>query len=806
MNAVWYRTRAELRRRWVATVVLALLAGVTAGIVLASVAGARRTGSAMDRFVAFNQPGTAEVGFEPGPLLDDAAIARLPQVAATTSVAYVLLAPSRADGTPDPGATGTINPFLLIQRTGVSNRPVVVDGRLPDPSAPLEIAIDEQLAERRHLRPGGVLRMYAYTSDQLSETGETGAGAPSGPRMDLRVTAVVRSPPDVVPREGDPDVIYTGTQDLYLGPAWYDRFGGRVAMFGPEGSLEVRLRHGPADLPAFERALRRLPGGDATSVDRNSDSLSARTASDRSVQFGVIAIVAFAALAAVTGIALIGQALARTLALEADDAPVLRALGLGPRSLALVAGLRSLAVALPAAVLAVAVAVALSPLFPISLARRAEIDPGVHADLWVLVPGAALVVLVVVVRGMVTGTRLALGRAGRPARPSPTASRLAEAGTPPPVVAGVRLALGPGRGRGALVGLALAVVVVVGAATFGRSLDHLAATPSLQGWNWDVVVGNGQDVSIEDQSRLLERNPLVRSWSGLMAPVDADVDGHPVPLEAVGTGHGPTEAIVRGRAPARAGEVALGQDTLDAVGARIGDRVRMRVDTAAENGQPLQGAGDLRVVGTALFNDSDAARTELGRGALVTLSGARAMGIEPFVSKFLVDYANGADEGAAYQSLQRDFGRTVLRRMNAVDVENLRRVSGLPAALAVLVGGLALAVLAHALVTTLRRRRRDLAVLRTVGFLRLQLAVAMVAFAGTIVVLAVAVGAPIGVAVGRVAWRLVAESLGTPAPAVLPVPVLLLVAPLTLLVALAVAAQPARAAAATEPALVLRSE
>jgi predicted lysophospholipase L1 biosynthesis ABC-type transport system permease subunit len=291
-----------------------------------------------------------------------------------------------------------------------------------------------------------------------------------------------------------------------------------------------------------------------------------------------------------------------------------------------------------------------------------------------------------------------------------------------------------------------------------------------------------------------------------MPPVDADVDGQRVPLEAVGTGHGPTEAIVEGRAPARAGEVALGEESLHAVGARIGDRVHVRVDTASEDGTPQHGAGDLRVVGTALFNDRDEQQTEFGRGALVTLGGARAMGIEPFVNMFLVDYARGADEEKAYRSLQRDFGRTVLRRLNALDVENLRRVSGMPVALAALVGGLALAVLAHALVTTLQRRRRDLAVLRTVGFLRRQLGVSMVAFAGTTVVLGVLVGAPLGVAAGRVAWRLVADSLGTPAPAVLPVPVLILVAPLTLLVALVVAAAPARSAAATEPALVLRSE
>ena len=190
----------------------------------------------------------------------------------------------------------------------------------------------------------------------------------------------------------------------------------------------------------------------------------------------------------------------------------------------------------------------------------------------------------------------------------------------------------------------------------------------------------------------------------------------------------------------------------------------------------------------------------------MTLDGVEALGATPVVSRFTVDYARGVDEAEAYQSLQADFYRTVLRPITAVDVENLRRVGSLPAVLAGVVAVLALAVLAHAIVTTLRRRRRDLAVLRALGFLRRQLGAAVLAFAATTVALAVAIGAAIGIGAGRWAWQLVADSLGTPAPPVVPVAAVVLVAPVTVLVAAAVAAAPARSAAETEPALVLRSE
>jgi hypothetical protein len=414
--------------------------------------------------------------------------------------------------------------------------------------------------------------------------------------------------------------------------------------------------------------------------------------------------------------------------------------------------------------------------------------------------GALALILVLCTRGLVTGIRLARGAGGAPspARPSRVAARLTEAGAPPPVVAGVRLALQPGRGRGALASVAVATAVVLAAAVFANSLDHLVHTPALHGWNWDVVVGDGEEASIEGQGGLLEENPLVGGWAPVADPFEAQVGGHDVQVEPIGyggDGAGPT--MTGGRAPASADEVVLGEETLAAVGAGIGDQVEVK----AEGGRAT-----MTVVGTALFNDRAEEKTDLDSGAFITLDGARALGSAPFVRQFVVVYAEGVDEEEAYRSLQADFGRTVLRPVSAVDVESLRRVGGLPVALATVVGTLALAALAHALLTTVRRQRRDLAVLRALGFLRRQLGTAVLAFAATTVVLAIVVGGPLGIALGRWSWRLVADSLGTPAEPVVPVAVVALVLPVTLLVAAAAAVLPARSAAATEPATVLRSE
>src|SRR5439155_1351082 len=88
-------------------------------------------------------------------------------------------------------------------------------------------------------------------------------------------------------------------------------------------------------------------------------------------------------------------------------------------------------------------------------------------------------------------------------RPSRVADRLGQAGLPPSTVVGVRMALEPGRGatavpvRTTLVSAVMAVAVLVGTLSFGASLGRLATRPLLQGWNWDVSVGNphSDDVS-----------------------------------------------------------------------------------------------------------------------------------------------------------------------------------------------------------------------------------------------------------------------------------------------------------------------
>jgi predicted lysophospholipase L1 biosynthesis ABC-type transport system permease subunit len=140
------------------------------------------------------------------------------------------------------------------------------------------------------------------------------------------------------------------------------------------------------------------------------------------------------------------------------------------------------------------------------------------------------------------------------------------------------------------------------------------------------------------------------------------------------------------------------------------------------------------------------------------------------------------------------------------ELANYARVRATPLILAGLLAVIAAAMIGHALVTSVRRRRHDLAILKTLGFVRYQVSATVAWQATTFAVVALALGLPIGVAVGRWIWTIFADQLGVPPEPVVKLPVILLAVPAVLLLANLIAAIPARIAARTQPAVVLRSE
>ena len=105
----------------------------------------------------------------------------------------------------------------------------------------------------------------------------------------------------------------------------------------------VRLRHGAADLPRFIADASSLSSAGVAgfeSVDQSNAAI------ERSIRPQAIGWWALAVLAALVGLLVIGQALARQSAVESEDYPTLATLGLEQRQLVALATVRNLVVAI----------------------------------------------------------------------------------------------------------------------------------------------------------------------------------------------------------------------------------------------------------------------------------------------------------------------------------------------------------------------------------------------------------------------------------------------------------------------------
>jgi putative ABC transport system permease protein len=657
-----------------------------------------------------------------------------------------------------------------------------------------------------------------YTRQQFGPAGEGQFVSPQGPVVDLRVVGIVRTPRDLVPVATDQDNIFVNGGELYLTPAYWARYGHNIARYGI--LLALKLRQGQADLPRLRADLRRLYGNralvEAADALTTAETITAGTR--RAIRLESIALAGFAVLAALAALLLVGQTLGRQIVLEAVESPILRALGMTRGQLIGVAVVRAAPIALAGAALAVAGAVALSPATPLGVARRAELTPGVAVDLPVLVGGAAALAVAVLACAAAPAWRAAGAPAGAlgvrevagAERRSRVGAALASAGLSPVAVTGTRLALEPGRGRtavpvrSAIIAAAGAVCALTVAVTFSASLLGLLGDRRAYGVTWDVSVGNFSDPQAADQgARKLAANPGVAAYVGVVTGLeDPLLDGRSVQIIALAPGKGELlPAVIEGRAPTQPDEIALGSVTMRTLGKRIGDTVLATTTGASRR---------LRVVGRLVVSTGDAnAAVTPGKGAVAHVGLWRYLsppGTPISPQGFLVRLDPASDRHRAIARLQRDFPNTVLLPLKPPDLTNLERVGYLPGLLAGLVGLLALGTTAHALITSVRRRRRDLAILKTLGFRRGQISQTVAWQATTFAVVAGLIGMPLDVAGGRWAWRLVAEQLGVVAgPVVPPIPVLAIVTG-ALLVANLVAAGPGWTAAKIQPSVALRSE
>jgi ABC-type lipoprotein release transport system permease subunit len=149
---------------------------------------------------------------------------------------------------------------------------------------------------------------------------------------------------------------------------------------------------------------------------------------------------------------------------------------------------------------------------------------------------------------------------------------------------------------------------------------------------------------------------------------------------------------------------------------------------------------------------------------------------------------------------------SVLSVQRPAEIVNYRTMGSTPALLGIGLAAGAVFALGLTLIASVRRRRRDFAVLRTLGFTGRQLGSVVAWQSSVAVAIGTIIGVPLGIILGRILWNLFAHEIDAiPAPAV-PVPSIILIVVGGIVLANIVAAVPGRIAARTPAALLLRAE
>lgn len=806
MGGVLVHLRAEARRRWPAWLAVVVLIGVVGGLVLGSLAGARRTHTAYDRFVSDSEAWDVLVNPSEGvySALDPEAVAALPQVESIGTLdggAAVLLTDELAALGAGPLVLAARDEQVLID----FSRPRVVDGSLYDPSDPAQLMIEDVVAAAYGLSVGDVVDVGTASIEEMIEWEEAGAEGP--PPLTPHPATVVGT---VVNHDGLVVDEAFSSGHVYLTPAFAQAHAVEPFFYG----MAVRLRNGAADVVAFREAVQALAPGEA--VEFKTESAVAETVA-RGTMPHTIALLLFATVVGLAGFVVAGQAMSRQLVPLRSESAALGAMGVDRRMLRRAALLRVALLAVGGAAVAFVVAVSISPLFPLGVADRAEIDPGIAVDLVVLGPGTALLAAGLIAWSLVSVARIA--HTGTPAarsRRAGWAERLATTASSPIATMGLRASVSPGPGRAAparaaVAGLALAVAAVAATVTFGANIDHLVTTPSTYGWSWDALVnspGEEWEVPGEVFVERAAQQSEVTGWSVLTVDQVA-IAGQRIPAVGIDYGVGDVgPTVVAGRRPEAADEIVLGARTMDRLGIRIGDRVVAGVGDAE---RPFEVVGQAVFAGLGTYPGAD--RTELGKGALFTRDSLAEVGegfgfpsiaIETAGEEQLQAALDGiiGDQLSAIEAEQIEVHRTPQR---PADVQALARVRSTPvviAAVLALLGGVAFAFV---LVSGVRGRRREIALLKTFGFRRRDV-VGTVAWQATATSLvAGVVGVALGAVAGRLAWSVLTDALGVADDSRLPVALLGLVAAVVV-IANVIAVAPGLLAARTRPAATLRAE
>jgi hypothetical protein len=809
---VWMWGRSELRRRWVALVVLGVLTGITGGLAMGTVAGARRTATAWDRLRTETRASdaivfTSQAGIYVDDELDYDHFAGLPYVEGIGAFGLLYAQTSEGEGA---AFVSTYGDWL-----GGLDTPRIIEGRLPTPDDPHEVVLSrtEPGTELAGLGVGDTIDVHVLTQAQQF------AGRydePEGPDVTLEIVGIADSPFNLA--------AIPGKGDIMIGPAFTERYGPGLAAFS---NLMVRLEDPVRDMPRLEAEVaRKYPGRGVPVYDLAAAGKRVTNGTDLEER----GLLLFAAAVVAAGLVILGQSITRSVASADGDVPTLVAMGFSRRQAAWALALPHVLSGLVAVVVATGVAVVLSPRYPIGLGRRVEPDVGVHLDLLVILGGIGLMAVALAAAVGVTAWRAAAPAVGDRQWWSPRSSvvsSLLRLGAPVTLSIGAGLALEPGRGqralptRPAIVGAVAGVLGVIGAMTLSAGIGDAASHPERFGSVWDLEMmwGDAPGPAYADAIDHVAADPDVVDMARI-ARLTLPVGDVVLPFYGIEDVKGTTEfVLLDGRAPDAPGEVVLGPDSAATFDVGIGDEIEVgsggRFTVVGLGLLPTTAHSSFDQGGWLLPDDLAAATPESQRVSLAEEAGVDEVPDDAALRDLMFEFAmanarlaDGVDAEATVARLGEEVGDAALisTASEPADQQNLRNVRALPQLFAVFSLVLAVGALAHVSSSVLRRRRGELAVLRSLGFTPRQARACLAWQATTLAAVGLVIGVPLGVALGRVTWRLVAEA--TPMVYVEPLALLALVVvvPAALLIANLLAAVPGHRAARLRPAEVLRTE
>jgi hypothetical protein len=842
MGTVGWLIRQHVRHRSVALTALALMAALGTTATLVAAGAADRTADAYSSYLHRARVGDVVINPSLVSLEIDRTVRALPGVVSVTSDA---LFNAGVDAHPRPRTQAELDadpaPALVRGSTDgryvTMDRPALTKGRLPTGRS--EALVTVEFADHQHVAVGDVLPL-SFWSRRTEFTGVTKAVPPVGiehvnvvgiatlsdevlpdglyPRQTVIVSPDIAKRYDCVPDAPQSDAPLTDAI-LQLAPAGcatsYRYYS--LAVRGGARGIATALR---AFTVAADRLTAKLPQAlqeqqVAFTLVAESTTAEEHRRVDRSTQPIVVALGVLAAAAAAITALVVGLGLARDLVRADGDQAMWWRLGVSKRERVQVLAVPLLAAVGAGLVVGTLAAWLLSPVAPVGNVRSVVPSPDRELSARTGLVALALALVFVVTVALLSWR--AAGRVGTRARyhVSLAGRRFGRGSSRPQRVVGVRAAYATNRGAGlVLASGGTAVAVFVAAVVFGVSLSSLLSAPASYGWPWDVATidnyGYG-GIDLPAVRKTLDARADVDRWTALGFSNSITLDNDPVPA-VLGFDRSSTVdiAVVKGRLPAARDEIALGARTAAEHGVSVGDTVKVA-------GYEVQ-ARSATVTGTVVLpalGPFRADRTAPGLGILVPqamLDPKQAPVLATFVGiKLQPDTDRGtalAELRSAFRSWDRkaivtfDFADPV-RPAEIIDARSMRNAPMLVGGLLVVGATVGLGV---GIAMSVRARRRDLAILRVLGFTRRQLRDSVLVQAFANVTGSVIVGMPVGLALGRVAWRAFASRLGVVTHPSMPLGWLVGTALGAGAVALVAAAVPARAAARTQATVALRSD